>query len=32
MLAWADGNGERKVTEMVEEAFDALHRMGMPEV
>lgn len=32
MLAWADGNGERKVTEMVDGAFDALHRMGMPEV
>ena len=28
MLAWADGNGERKVEETVDEAFEALHRMG----
>ena len=26
VLAWADGNGERKIEEHVEEAFDALER------
>jgi len=26
VLAWADGNGERKVDELVSEAFDALER------
>jgi hypothetical protein len=26
MLAWADGNGERKLEEIVDEAFDALER------
>jgi hypothetical protein len=26
MLAWADGNGERKLEELIDEAFDALHR------
>ena len=26
MLAWADGNGERKIEEHVDEAFDALQR------
>lgn len=32
LLAWADGNGERKVEETVDEAFDALQRMGLPPV
>jgi AcrR family transcriptional regulator len=26
MLAWADGNGERKLEELIDEAFDALQR------
>ena len=26
MLAWADGNGERKLEEVIDEAFDALQR------
>ena len=26
MLAWADGNGERKLEEIVDEAFDALEQ------
>jgi hypothetical protein len=26
VLAWADGNGERKLEELVSEAFDALER------
>jgi AcrR family transcriptional regulator len=26
MLAWADCNGERKLEELIDEAFDALHR------
>jgi hypothetical protein len=26
MLAWADGNGERKIEEIVDEAFDALQQ------
>jgi AcrR family transcriptional regulator len=26
LLAWADGNGERKLEEIVDEAFDALER------
>ena len=24
LLAWADGNGERKLEELIDEAFDAL--------
>jgi AcrR family transcriptional regulator len=27
MLAWADGNGERRLEELVDEAFDALQRL-----
>lgn len=30
ILAWADGHGERKVEETVDEAFAALHRMMAP--
>lgn len=30
MLAWADGNGERKLEETIDEAFDALQRMHPP--
>ena len=26
LLAWADGNGERKLEELIDEAFDALQR------
>jgi hypothetical protein len=26
LLAWADSNGERKIEEMVDEAFDVLER------
>ena len=25
LLAWADGNGERKLEELMDEAFEALH-------
>jgi AcrR family transcriptional regulator len=30
MLSWADGNGERKLEETVDEAFEALQRMSPP--
>jgi hypothetical protein len=30
LLAWADGNGERKLEELIDEAFDALERALNP--
>jgi hypothetical protein len=32
MLAWADGNGERKLEEVVDEAFEALQGLVPPGV
>jgi AcrR family transcriptional regulator len=31
LLAWADGNGERKLEELIEESFDSLHGTARPE-
>jgi AcrR family transcriptional regulator len=31
LLAWADGNGERKLEELIEESFETLEAMARPE-